>query len=279
MIGRKRPGDIIYARDMNLIVRAVRSALNITGPNVFQNSEGTHIRRDPQLAFKVIPAKIRNHQALAGATDRYQYSWIEQWWDTGLSPDNWENKPGGDSSTQSANEFARPAYNASEWEANGVGTWVRTNEIVMLVIARGESGESIWFGAQPATAYAGKITARSGTTNATYSAQAYSDSTVAVTTATPANRIFSTDDVTWAAAAVNDPCLLLVESDETITLWAAETVDTTSCADVESTAPGGDIASVARENNISAKNEYDFSTAFAAGYSAGSLLYLHANYR
>lgn len=85
--------------------------------------------------------------------------------------------------------------------------------------------------------WAAKITARSGTTNATYSAEAFNDSSVSVTSATPINRQFSTSDIDYAAASVYDTgtggpdgvCLIVADHESSYHLIVFETVDITDC--------------------------------------------------
>lgn len=85
--------------------------------------------------------------------------------------------------------------------------------------------------------WSAKITARSGATNATYSAEAFNDSTVAVSSATPINREFDTADITYTAADVyvdNDGgpdgmCLIVADHEFNYHLIAHETVTITDC--------------------------------------------------
>lgn len=78
--------------------------------------------------------------------------------------------------------------------------------------------------------WAAKVTARSGTTNATYDAQAIEDASITVSSATPINRLFSTSSFTFNAAAVNDTCLIVRNQAGTFELVIlTETIDVEAC--------------------------------------------------
>lgn len=188
---------------------------------------------DDSQAFDWMPVRIRDNQALSGATNRYQYSWIEVEWNPAASPaDEWDDKSGGLSSTVSANNFANPMYNLAEFQSHGVGVPVRDDEIVPMFYWYDKEGDLVRFFHRPVkTIYTGIVSARSATTNATYTANAVEDAGIAVSTATPINRPISTSAVTWNAAAVNDACILLVNADQSIDLVIlTETVGTSACA-------------------------------------------------
>lgn len=83
----------------------------------------------------------------------------------------------------------------------------------------------------PLGPYLSKITARSGTTNATYDAATIFWPTFSVTGATPVNRAFDTADVTYNAAAVDAHCEMYVLENQTtkyLVVW--ETITVASCA-------------------------------------------------
>lgn len=83
----------------------------------------------------------------------------------------------------------------------------------------------------PLGPYLSKISARSGTTNATYDASTIFWPKFSVTGATPINRTFDTADVTYNAAAVNSHCDMYVLEDQTtkyLVVW--ETISVASCA-------------------------------------------------
>jgi len=82
----------------------------------------------------------------------------------------------------------------------------------------------------PLGPYLSIITARSGTTNATYSASTLWYPHFSVSSATPVNRTFDTATVTYNAAAVDDLCLMMVEADQTtISLIVHETIAVVDC--------------------------------------------------
>jgi hypothetical protein len=82
----------------------------------------------------------------------------------------------------------------------------------------------------PLGPYLSIITARSGTTNATYSADTLWYPHFSVSSATPVNRTFDTATVTYNAAAVDDLCLMMVEEDQaTISLIVFETISVVDC--------------------------------------------------
>jgi len=107
--------------------------------------------------------------------------------------------------------------------------------LAMLSLAKGLFGA--WrahfdvFGAafiHPAT-----IVARSATTNALYDAQSILDPNVLVTNEPPWNRLFSTADVVFEAASINDTCMIVVDTFggspiERLIVWT-ETVNVVSC--------------------------------------------------
>lgn len=78
---------------------------------------------------------------------------------------------------------------------------------------------------------AGRITARSGTTNATYDVEAAHAASFTLTGATPQIRQFATSDVTWVAAAVTSECILVFDKEANAwkLFWAQETIQITDC--------------------------------------------------
>lgn len=232
MLTRGRAG-VVHFTHINRVFRAVEQ---------WERDRDSIGRLLQQRRFQVIGtiiAEIRESQALSGATNRYEYSWIEQSFDASLSPINYADKSAGLTSTISADNFAEAALNMAEWEANGIGAPVRDGEIVVMYLVRAIKDNTAdtqrgtlqyLFYSQTPTCYAAKVTARSAATNATYSAQAYSDSAIAVAAATPINRLFSTASFTFNAAAVNDPCIILVKADGTLALVIlTETITVSSC--------------------------------------------------
>lgn len=82
----------------------------------------------------------------------------------------------------------------------------------------------------PPSVCVAEITARSGTTNATYTAEMKRWPWYSVTTATPLFRLFDTADVTYNAATVGSQCILIVDDEQTVSLFIVpETIDVTAC--------------------------------------------------
>lgn len=78
--------------------------------------------------------------------------------------------------------------------------------------------------------FVGKITAVTGSVNATYSAEAIDDADVSVTGASPINRPMDTDNFDFDPATTGDTCLLVRRMDtDTVQLVAFELVQDTSC--------------------------------------------------
>ncbi|MBX3435555.1 MAG: hypothetical protein KF847_19735 [Pirellulales bacterium] len=75
------------------------------------------------------------------------------------------------------------------------------------------------------------ITARSGTLNATYDAEAVGNPKMAVTTATPANRLI--DGANYLAADVGALCIMLDRPGAQRVIWVAETIGAIDCEEPE----------------------------------------------
>jgi hypothetical protein len=91
--------------------------------------------------------------------------------------------------------------------------------------------------------YVGKITVRSGPTDATYSAVAIANSSIEVSGATPINRLLDILTVDYLAAEVDDLCLLLVDEDATVYLVTlTEQVGVSECAAAQVTTAESSIS-------------------------------------
>jgi len=177
-------------------------------------------RRHP--VTKRIIVKITDAQ-LSGSI--YEHSWVEQIWDD--SADEFIDKTGGLTSTTGTDDFAQPAYQSDGGRCEG-------QPVILMNYSQGDEADLVrWF--EPVCygrVVAGKITSNNGGgSNTTYDAEAVNDSELSVTGATPVNRIVSTADINWAAAAVDDLCLFLVAADGTVSLWVAETASVDECDD------------------------------------------------
>jgi hypothetical protein len=173
--------------------------------------------RELELAVRMAKARqerIEHVVILDGEDEFGVHSWDEATYDD--SAGEWIERDEGLTSTEDADDFDRPVLESIGPKLMRIGT--------------GDEGEVLRYylstGVHLAT-----ITDVTGTTNATYDAEAIGNAAVAVADATPINRLFSTAEIEFNAASTGDLCLLIqdVASEATLLVILTETVDVDEC--------------------------------------------------
>lgn len=184
---------------------------------------------------------VQSHTTAGTGATAIPHAWIEAQWsaanevmeELGTAPHQTgqptrPRRTSTEGSGTGADPYARPGYNATAPEAP-----IPDGTLCLCVLQQTDEGEPVWLlwpVQSSRSEWSAKITARSATTNATYSAEAIDDPNVSVSSATPINRLFSTSSFTFNAAAVDDPCLILRKEDDTLVLVIlTETITVSSC--------------------------------------------------
>jgi hypothetical protein len=175
----------------------------------------------PPEAPSQFPAKLMGSQEYASGL--FLYWFVEQRWNRNTN--QWVTLVGGRTSVYAGNNFGMPAYNSLE--ITGVTPTDNPAVTAGLVVEMHEvklPGLKFYWFQEGKTDVIGTITVVTGAVNATYSVAI---GTATITNVTPANRLFSVNDIDYAPATVGDRCIVLSISPNVV--WIYEEVLTDPC--------------------------------------------------
>lgn len=181
---------------------------------------GDRARFEPDVPWRV--AEVVDTREV-GSSGIYEVRWAEIEWDE--DNDEWQTKVGGMTSVIDTDNWARAAIPASGTNG-GLADGVR----ILVWPANNSDNETRWlYITCLPDLLSAKITSVTGTTNATYNAQAIADSSIAVTGATPVDRDLTGGDYSARSANDEEGVYLQRLSDGSLVLLANEKIGNSTC--------------------------------------------------